>query len=246
VNVILFTGPSLPPDEALEILSARCLPPVSQGDVYRAALEGPDVIGIIDGYFRSVPSVCHKEILWALSQGVKVFGSASMGALRAAELVPFGMIGVGWVYEAFRDGILMDDDEVAVEHGPAELQYSCTSEAMVNIRRTFAAAEGHGVISEQTRLTLEDVAKAMYYPMRSYANILAECILNPAEAKALSNWLPEGKINQKRADAICMLEKIIEARSISEPQEAIAFLFEHTDMWEEVIRTPSPTASDSD
>ena len=43
-----------------------------------------------------------------------------MGALRAAELHAFGMRGVGRIFEAFRDGELEDDDEVAVVHGPAE------------------------------------------------------------------------------------------------------------------------------
>ena len=59
------------------------------------ALERPVAIGLIDGYFERVPSVSHKEILWAMSQGIVVIGAASMGALRAAELAPFGMLGVG-------------------------------------------------------------------------------------------------------------------------------------------------------
>ena len=46
-----------------------------------------------------------------------------MGALRAAELHVFGMVGVGRVFELFRDGLLEDDDEVAVAHGPADSGY---------------------------------------------------------------------------------------------------------------------------
>ena len=49
----------------------------------RSIAHRPRAIGIIDGYFQQVPSVWHKEILWAMAQGVHVFGSASMGALRA-------------------------------------------------------------------------------------------------------------------------------------------------------------------
>ena len=85
MTVYVFTGPTLPPDEARNYLDAVFLPPVSQGDVYRVALKRPDAIGIIDGYFERVPSVWHKEILWAMKQGIHVFGSASMGALRAVE-----------------------------------------------------------------------------------------------------------------------------------------------------------------
>ena len=60
----------------------------------------PAVIGIIDGYFEIVPTVWHKEILWAMAQGIHVFGAASIGALRAAELDAFGMRGIGRIYEA--------------------------------------------------------------------------------------------------------------------------------------------------
>ena len=70
----------------------------------RSSATRPRAVGIIDGYFQQVPSVWHKEILWAMAQGVHVFGSASMGALRAAELAPFGMRGVGLIFEAYRDG----------------------------------------------------------------------------------------------------------------------------------------------
>ena len=80
----------------------------------------PAAIAIIDGYFDSVPAVSHKEILVALSMGVPVYGAASMGALRVAELHHFGMIGVGRIFERYREGSLEDDDEVAVVHGSAD------------------------------------------------------------------------------------------------------------------------------
>src|SRR5215470_18896878 len=119
MSVYVFVGPTLPPVEIAAVLDAVCLPPVAQGDVYRLVGARPRAIGIIDGYFDGVPAVWHKEILWALTQGIHVFGSASMGALRAAELHPFGMQGVGSIFEAYRSGELEDDDEVAVLHGPA-------------------------------------------------------------------------------------------------------------------------------
>ena len=119
MNVYIFTGPTLSPHDVCAELDAVCLPPVSQGDVYRAGLSGPLAIGIIDGYFESVPAVWHKEILWALTQGIHVFGSASMGALRAVELASFGMVGIGKIFEAFRDGTLEDDDgSVRGVHAP--------------------------------------------------------------------------------------------------------------------------------
>src|SRR5216110_1776771 len=118
MTVYIFTGPTISAGEAKLELEAIYLPPAAEGDVYRAALHRPQAIGIIDGYFQSVPAVRHKEILWAMAKGIHVFGSASMGALRAAELWPFGMEGVGRVFGAYRDGLIEDDDEVALTHGP--------------------------------------------------------------------------------------------------------------------------------
>ncbi len=141
MSVYVFTGPTISASEARRELEAVYLPPAAEGDVYRITLQHPQAIGVIDGYFQSVPTVRHKEILWAMSRGIHIFGSASIGALRAAELFPFGMEGVGTVFELYRDGILEDDDEVAVAHGPADMGYLACSEAMVNIRQTLRKAE---------------------------------------------------------------------------------------------------------
>ena len=140
MTVMVFTGPTISAEDAAAHLDATYLPPAEQGDVYRAARERPLVIGIVDGSFERIPAVFHKEILWAMREGIHVFGAASMGALRAAELADFGMVGVGAVFEAYRSGALTDDDEVAVAHATKEASFSASSEAMVNIRATLAAA----------------------------------------------------------------------------------------------------------
>src|SRR5439155_25574779 len=103
MSVYVFTGPTISAAEAARELQAMYLPPAAEGDVYRVARKRPQAIGIIDGYFQSTPPVRHKEILWAMSRGIHVFGSASMGALRAAELASFGMEGVGTIFEFYRD-----------------------------------------------------------------------------------------------------------------------------------------------
>src|SRR5260370_24883948 len=147
MSIVIFTGPTLSAADARGELAAEYRPPAAQGDIYRAAQTAPEIIGIVDGYFERVPAVWHKEILWAMSQGIHVFGSASMGALRAAELVDFGMEGVGAVFEMYRDGILEDDDEVAVVHTTDEFGFRAGSEAMVDIRPTLATATDDGVLS---------------------------------------------------------------------------------------------------
>src|ERR1043166_6287592 len=173
MRAIIFAGPTLPP--AVRPVSGPAIewrPPVRQGDVYRAALSGPSVIGIVDGYFEVVPTVWHKEILWAMTQGIHVFGAASTGALRAAELDVFGMRGVGRIYEMYRDGVLEDDDEVAVLHGPEELGYPPLTEAMVNIRATVDEAVRCGVHGPDVAERLTATAQGIFYKERSYEAML--------------------------------------------------------------------------
>jgi hypothetical protein len=72
-----------------------------------------------------------------------------MGALRAAELHSFGMIGVGSIFEGYRDGTLTDDDEVTVVHSDAEGGYRPLSTAMVDMRATLARAQ-QAQLNDQT------------------------------------------------------------------------------------------------
>ena len=115
MRACVFVGPTLRAEDLAPDGDIVVLPPVAQGDVYRAAQAQPSAIGIVDGYFEGALSVWHKEILWAMVEGIHVFGSASMGALRAAELHPFGMRGIGRIFEAFRDGELEGFTQQAAE-----------------------------------------------------------------------------------------------------------------------------------
>jgi hypothetical protein len=249
MSIVVFCGPTISADEVRLELDALCLPPASQGDVYRAALRRPAVIAVIDGYFRQLPSVWHKEILWAMKEGITVYGSASMGALRAAELAPFGMRGAGRIFEAFASGELEDDDEVAIVHGPADCGYRPLSEAMVNIRYTLEKAAAAGIISSGTRAALVYIAKSAPYRLRSYASLIREAIeqgVCPGEIRALEAWLPEGRIDQKREDALLMLRTIKSRLAEHEEKDQIGFTFHHTIAWENLIRTSSEAATDND
>lgn len=238
MSIVIFAGPTIERPAAERALDATYLPPVSEGDVYRATLDRPRCIGIIDGYFENVPAVWHKEILHALRQGIHVFGSASMGALRAAELAPFGMEGAGAIFQAYLDGHLEDDDEVAVIHGPAELGYPQLSEAMVNIRRTLSDALAEGVIDNPCREQLESLAKDLPYPERRYATVLKqgyETGLAGAALRRLKAWLPDGRVDQKREDALAMLHTIRRRAAAGWVAKSVDFHFEHTTLWRQAV-----------
>jgi hypothetical protein len=211
MNAVIFAGPSLPPSFRPSDPVIEWRQPVKQGEVYKAALTRPAIIGIVDGYFEVTPTVWHKEILWAMARGVHVYGSASIGALRAVELYTFGMTGVGCVFAAYRDGILIDDDEVAVLHGPEELGYPAVTEAMVNIRATLDKAVATGVLDHWLSSRVTEIGKTLFYKERSWDMILrlaAASGLSPIALDDLAAWLPSGRVDQKRIDALEMIAAI--------------------------------------
>jgi hypothetical protein len=234
LTAIVFVGPTLSTEEVGAFIDAECRPPAAQGDVYRAALERPRCIGIVDGYFDGVPSVWHKEILWAMAQGIEVFGSASMGALRAAELCAFGMKGVGRIFEDFRDGRLEDDDEVAVLHAPAELGFKPLSEPMVSIRATADKAAGAGVLTDELRSVFVGVAKAIPYRDRTWDSIVKaaeDSGVDVRQSKEFQDWLATGRVDAKREDAVAMLKVMASAIEADEPAGPVGYEFEWTDVW---------------
>lgn len=224
--------------------------PVAKGDVYRLVSGRPLAIGIIDGYFERVPAVWHKEILFALSEGVHVFGAASMGALRAAELAPFGMVGVGRIFEDFTSGRLTDDDEVTIAHADPSLGYRAVSEAMVNIRATLDAAERLGLLEPAERAELVASAKSQFYADRSYAALLplARTLLG-TRGEPFTRWLrdPNQRVDQKKLDALELLA-VLRAHRDGRPEPLrVPWTFHHTDAWEQVrLGFARPAAAPSD
>ena len=168
---IVFLGPSLARAEAQDIVDADFRPPAGQGDIMRACAERPVAIALIDGIFKDAPTVRHREILWAMAQGIPVFGASSMGALRAAELSGQGMIGVGLIYRWFRRYALLPDDAVAVTHGPAALGSPALSDALVDIRRGLSAARRKGLLTaDEADAHLERIT-ALPFPERHLPEI---------------------------------------------------------------------------
>ncbi len=211
MSIVVFLGPSLPREEAAELLDADYRPPARAGDVYAASLARPRAIALVDGLFEAVPAVWHKEILHALESGVPVYGASSMGALRAAELQVFGMRGVGRVYQAFATGTLEDDDEVALVHAPAEAGYRPFSEALVNIREGLRQAIAEEVITRADGARLTALAKGLFYPERSWPRLAAlgrEGGLAAARIEALLAFVKRERPDVKRDDARELLRRL--------------------------------------
>jgi hypothetical protein len=210
VKAVVFLGPTLPADVARRILPhAIFLPPARQGDLLSAlGTHEPHVIGLIDGAFGQSLAVWHKEILFALHAGVRVVGAASMGALRAAEMDVFGMEGIGEIYRRFRTGELQDDDEVAVLHAEADLEYRSMSEPMVNIRATLECAHAEGAISEIHADRLVESAKQLHFSERTLPHILMAADLPEEITHRVAAIVRDRYVDLKGADARLLLETL--------------------------------------
>jgi TfuA protein len=207
-RIIVFLGPSLEREAAEKILPAEYLPPAKRGDLLRAVQDGATIIGLIDGVFHQEAAVAHREILAAIKKGVKVIGSSSMGALRAAEMDTLGMTGVGEVYRMYKNGELVSDDEVALVFDP-ETGLSL-SEPLVNIRFTLREAEQQGIITARDHAALLAAAQSVFYPQRTYGRIVsgAGTGINQETRERFLVWVKLHAVDQKRKDAVAALEYI--------------------------------------
>ncbi|UVF18821.1 TfuA domain-containing protein [Microvirga terrae] len=192
----------------------------------------------------------HKEILWALKQGIHVFGAASMGALRAAELHRFGMVGIGEVFEAYRDGRLQRDDAVALLHGPAELGWPQLTRSLVDIHATLAAAESSDIIEPDDTQALAQSAATLFWRERTYAAVVGQALADDwrgERSDAFLAWVEHHEVFQKERDCLALLEHVsMNWQALEEPFQP-EFRFEHTEAWQVLqaeVEQAEPLASE--
>ena len=211
VKVIIYTGLSLPFEEAREILDSHddveviYKRPIKRGDLGLALKENPDIIGIIDGVFHQNSAVGHKEILEVINQGVDVYGASSMGALRASELDSLGMTGIGYCYEQYASGAVDSDDDVAVMLDGDTLEP--LSIPLISMRYVFTNAVEEGIITENQKDELLKIAKDEYYPNRNYAQTLSKSGLSDDEKSDLIDFIRQSD-DIKKEDAKKLISHI--------------------------------------
>lgn len=238
---ILFAGPSLSRTEFVPLRSGEdvllpehqltCRGPAKCGDITHAVDQGFREIGLVDGRFEDVAAVWHKEILYALSEGATIYGAASMGALRAAECYPFGMIGIGNVFERYAFGGLEDDAAVAQVHAPAEFGYIAFSEAMVTIDATLENARAAGTITSEEQLYVRATANSIFFKERTWQRIFDAS----NEIADIAERLKPHTCNIKRHDATLLLEALIGQRHVEKMNQQGTYfsdwMFNETSQW---------------
>ena len=203
-KVIIYTGLTLPFDEAKEILDTHdnieviYKRPIKRGDIGEALKENPDIIAIIDGVFHQSSAVGHKEILNAMNKGIKVYGASSMGALRASELDSLGMVGMGYCYEQYATGEIESDDDVAVMLDSDTLEPLSTP--LISMKYVFTKAVDENILTENEKDELLQIAKSEFYPKRNYAQTLSKSTLDNDKKSELIDFIRQTE-DIKKTDA---------------------------------------------
>lgn len=208
---LVFIGPSLPGPEVMRPLDGRIelRPPVRRGDI-----EGLDprtrLVVIVDGVFFTQQAVSPREILAALRRGVRVIGSSSMGALRAAELDVFGMEGIGEVYRMYKSGEVSSDADVALTFDPDSGR--ATTEPIVNVLHMLKLATAEQVLGPAEARALLDLARRIYFFDLTYRALLhhARDVLPAETLDRLARFIEEhaGDGDLKRIDAQAALRRL--------------------------------------
>ncbi|MDO6416193.1 YcaO-like family protein [Sphingomonas sp. BIUV-7] len=216
---VLFVGPSLPLAQIPGTIEVR--PPAVCGDLSDLLADPPPAIGLIDGCFEIAPTVWHKEILDLLALGVPVLGGASLGALRAAELHEQGMIGVGAIFESYRDGATNRDDAVMISHAPPQLGNIPLSIALVDAEAALHAVE----MPPAERRMLQRIVRTMGFADRTWPAALTLYEARTGRRAVVSIDALNAASSLKQADARLLVAALLAARASSpiEPPPMTSF-----------------------
>ncbi|KZX60308.1 hypothetical protein A3709_12005 [Halioglobus sp. HI00S01] len=208
MNTAVFLGPSLPRKIAKSIFPANYFPPIKLGDLYKLTASHIQTVVIVDGLFDATTPVWHREILAFINSNKKVIGCSSMGALRAAEMAPYGMRGYGKIFQWYRDGVIDGDDEVSLLHGTEELGYLKISEPMVNLRHNISRAVDQGLLSEYQQSVLINQLGELYFGDRSVNGLLENIDEHGWQSTELTALIKNDFEDIKAIDAENLLEEL--------------------------------------
>lgn len=207
-SIPVFAGPSLSTiDRQGERFSWRG--PAAAGDLIALLDDPPQQLCLIDGYFDHCAAPWHKEILLLMATGTRVLGAASMGAMRAAELAPFGMTGVGTIFAAYRHGRLTGDDEVALIHATERLNWAPLTVPMVEVRATLARACRARLLNPPLARRIRDVVHDLHFDSRDWPAMERICVDAGLLGAEHFRQLASAHVPLKRIDALqCLAEAL--------------------------------------
>jgi hypothetical protein len=156
---------------------------------------------LIDGVFHHQLAVSPKETYEATLR-CRMYGAASMGALRGVECKPFGMRCLGIIARWYEAGVVDGDDEVAVLVDPST-QRPITVPS-VNVRFLAWRAARVGILSSKQAAELVSRARHLFYQDRDWAEVLR---LVPETARERLQTLTSSS-DLKRIDAMTAVRAV--------------------------------------
>ena len=149
------------------------------------------------------------------------------------------MCGVGRVFELFRNNVLTYDDEVAVVHGPEEVGYVGSTTPLVDMRATLHQALTALTIDSVLHDELLGAAQSLPYWHSTYSKLFS---LHAHVSASVQTWIVAHPVQQKRADAIKMLE---EMPNVADRPKRVQFCFHHSTAFENLISETHDRATDN-
>ena len=206
---IVYAGISLPREEA-ERMAVEVRPPIKRGDLDQ--LSDIKSVAIIDGELDEASVLSTGEIIRALRRGMRISGAASVGAMRAYETRAEGMIGHGWVFEAYCQRLITGSDEIEVLYDPY-LHRQLTI-PLVNVRFCLEKMIGRHRITPDEANDVMTSIRQLSLAERDRRNILLHLtrVLGRERVKQTLKFVSPAEVDVKRSDAkqlLCFLNNAI-------------------------------------
>ena len=171
--VTVYAGPSIQSGPLASLSEIDVRAPIRDGDLevlWQTSAPGGGVL-IIDGVFGAGQSITLTEIREAIQRGLLLFGSTSMGALRAVEAGPLGMHGLGEIFSEYASGFRTRDADVALLHDEFGAQLTVP---MVNIELLAVQLERRGQSPEAVREFVRQ-CQAIHFTERDLDSVAQVC-----------------------------------------------------------------------
>ncbi|GAA6179564.1 hypothetical protein NBRC116594_10020 [Shimia sp. NS0008-38b] len=136
-----------------------------------------------------------------------------MGALRAAELQRFGMIGLGQVFTEYASGQRVSDADVAVIHGPRELGYPPLNLSIVEMEDVVTRLRTTPAFGSEIAELVINTGRSMYFKKRTWESLLLRVLDNADQRASIQSQIAALGHAVKTRDAMLLLDTLASTSS---------------------------------
>lgn len=204
-TITVFLGPSFDCVEAQKYIKADFLPPAKRGDFRQFCTGEYTAVVLIDGEMIYGAPPSPQELLDVMASGVRLYGAASLGALRGVELRDYGFNASGWVYEEYLSGRVKHDDELlSILHPETFLPLTIP---LINIRYALSSMTSQYLLSPNFSQKFLDQCREIFFEERTEQALKNIGLSLGLKEELLSEIFSE-KFNIKKNDALECLKKV--------------------------------------